>query len=170
MLGWLKSHLGVIKVLTGFLFRLFLFVCFVWVSVFLDSPGSSGTHSVDQAGFILRESHLPLSPEWGSKGVHHHTWLRFSPSSFMLSMLKLAGAAPYGASLDPVLGSPRCLCVLLSYLRLHGLPLCCLSGGFFGLPLHLLPCSPPSSAIFGYLPSFIFITWLKYLKRHCCIL
>ena len=37
---------------------------------------------------------------------------------------------------------------------------------FLGLPLCLMPCTPPSSAIFGYLPSFILITWLKYLK-HC---
>lgn len=41
---------------------------------------------------------------------------------------------------------------------------------FGGLPLCLILCTSPNSAIFGYPLSFILITWPKYLKHHCCIL
>lgn len=36
---------------------------------------------------------------------------------------------------------------------------------FGGLPLRLILLTPPSSAIFWCLLSFILITWLKYLKQ-----
>lgn len=40
----------------------------------LCSPGQPGTPYVDQSGVKLTEIQLPQTPEWWTKGVHHHTW------------------------------------------------------------------------------------------------
>ena len=80
----------------------------------------------------------------------------------------MPGQPVYGGSpVVPILESPRCLC----YCHTQGSTvfIYAVYPVFWGLPPHLIPCTPPSSAIFGYL-SFILITWLKYLKCCYCIL
>ena len=100
---------------------------------------------------------------------HMNSHVRSYSIIYAPAMLKHAWAAVYGDSpVGSLLGSPRCLCyrhnqgpTIFFTLSLQR---------FVGLPLHLIPCTPPNSAIFVYLPSFILITWLRDLKHHWCIL
>lgn len=90
---------------------------------------------------ILAGSHLPS----------------FIISSFLPQQCSnMHGQPIYGDSpVVPLLGSPRCLCycypqdcTVFLYAILH----------FLSFPLFLIPCTPPSRAIFGYLQSFILVT------------
>ena len=66
------SYLLCSYISTVFIFCFFLFVfCFVFQDrVSLCSPGYLGTHYVDQTGFKLSETSLPLPPEfWDSQCV-----------------------------------------------------------------------------------------------------
>ena len=72
----------------------FVFVClFVWDRVSLCSPGSSETHSIDQAGIKLKERSACLCLLSAGIRVHHCLFLFLFIYSFwdMLSFHSLAG-------------------------------------------------------------------------------
>lgn len=85
----------------------------------------------------------------------HHHFIIYAPA-----ILEQCGQSVYGGSpVVPNLGNPRCLCYVIAKVPQSS---CMLSVQCsLGLPLRLIPCTPPSSAICRYLLSFILITWPK---------